>query len=257
MNDQEPMVVMLQIEPQENKPPEPSARATTPPVARPAPLHETHGRIAADPETPEQTPVKGKGEGKMEKGEAAVAPVERRLTDNETGFDGKMEKGEAAAMPEHAAAEPISNRKSDIVNDPLPARMLNEFVYCPRLFYYEFVEGVFVENADTARGAALHQRVDAGTGALPKGKGKGKMENEKGTMEKADQNLPATSGDAASPLSILPSPLPDVIHSRSVQMGSERLGVTAKMDLVEARVESLTTENAKSAERAGETGDLR
>ena len=33
--------------------------------------------------------------------------------------------------------------------DPLPARMLNEFVYCPRLFYYEYVEGVFVDNADT------------------------------------------------------------------------------------------------------------
>src|SRR5882672_7497069 len=44
---------------------------------------------------------------------------------------------------------------------PIPARMLNEFVYCPRLFYYEFVEGVFVESADTLRGAAIHQRVDS------------------------------------------------------------------------------------------------
>ena len=52
----------------------------------------------------------------------------------------------------------------------IPARMLNEFVYCQRLFYYEFVEGVFVENADTLRGGALHQRVDSGTGALPKAK---------------------------------------------------------------------------------------
>jgi len=25
----------------------------------------------------------------------------------------------------------------------LPARMLNEFVYCPRRFFYEWVEGVF------------------------------------------------------------------------------------------------------------------
>jgi hypothetical protein len=25
--------------------------------------------------------------------------------------------------------------------DYLPARMLNEFVYCPRLFFYEWVEG--------------------------------------------------------------------------------------------------------------------
>ncbi len=50
--------------------------------------------------------------------------------------------------------------------------MLNEFVYCPRLFYYEFVDGVFVESADTLRGAAIHQRVDTGSGALPKAKRK-------------------------------------------------------------------------------------
>ncbi|HOC00245.1 MAG TPA: hypothetical protein PKM43_16060, partial [Verrucomicrobiota bacterium] len=35
--------------------------------------------------------------------------------------------------------------------DVIPARMLNGFVYCPRLFYHEFVEGVFVESADTLR----------------------------------------------------------------------------------------------------------
>jgi hypothetical protein len=33
--------------------------------------------------------------------------------------------------------------------DYLPARMLNEFVYCPRLFYYEWVEGVFADSLDT------------------------------------------------------------------------------------------------------------
>ena len=45
--------------------------------------------------------------------------------------------------------------------------MLNEFVYCPRLFYYEFVESVFVESADTLRGKVLHRRVDSGKGDLP------------------------------------------------------------------------------------------
>ena len=30
--------------------------------------------------------------------------------------------------------------------DYLPARMINEHVYCPRLFYFEQVEGVFVDN---------------------------------------------------------------------------------------------------------------
>src|SRR6266511_2449879 len=33
--------------------------------------------------------------------------------------------------------------------DLLPVRMLNEFVYCPRLFFYEWVEGVFIESVDT------------------------------------------------------------------------------------------------------------
>jgi hypothetical protein len=47
----------------------------------------------------------------------------------------------------HDAQSAIDNPKSAIA----PARMLNEFVYCPRLFYYEFVEGVSVHNADTLR----------------------------------------------------------------------------------------------------------
>src|ERR1035437_3544784 len=65
----------------------------------------------------------------------------------------------------------------------IPARMLNEFVYCQRLFYYEFVEGVFVESVDTLRGGAIHQRVDSGSGALPKAKGKSEADKPKeGTM---------------------------------------------------------------------------
>lgn len=49
----------------------------------------------------------------------------------------------------------------------LPARMVNEFVYCPWLFFYEWVEGVFRESADTVAGKFEHGRVDSGTGALP------------------------------------------------------------------------------------------
>jgi len=94
--------------------------------------------------------------------------------------------------------------------EPIPARMLNEFVYCQRLFYYEHVEGIFVESADTLRGSAIHKKVDSGSGALPDAKAKAKDTEEKATE-------------------------PDVIHSRSVQLSSERLGVIAKMDLVEVR----------------------
>lgn len=83
----------------------------------------------------------------------------------------------------------------------LPARMLNEFVYCPRLFFYEHVDGIFVHNADTERGKDIHSRVDKGSGAMP-------------------------AAEAGAE--------PETIHSRSVQMGSARLGVAAKLDLVES-----------------------
>src|SRR6266404_5641371 len=68
--------------------------------------------------------------------------------------------------------------------------MLNEFVYCQRLFYYEFVEGVFVESADTLRGGAIHQRVDSGSGALPAAKKKAKAE------KKTAEDQPSATIDA-------------------------------------------------------------
>jgi hypothetical protein len=71
-----------------------------------------------------------------------------------------------------AGGSSIGNQKSEIAHDPIPARMMNEFVYCQRLFYYEFVEGVFIESADTLRGGAIHQRVDSGSGSLPAAKRK-------------------------------------------------------------------------------------
>lgn len=83
--------------------------------------------------------------------------------------------------------------------DLLPARMLNEFVYCPRLFYYEWVEGIFQQSVDTIDGQAKHARVDTDPGAMPK-------------AEEMD-------GEA--------------IHSRSVTLSSESFKLTAKLDLIE------------------------
>ena len=48
-------------------------------------------------------------------------------------------------------------RRSVELPDLVPARMLNEFVYCPRLFFYEWVEGVFRHNADTVDGSQKHE----------------------------------------------------------------------------------------------------
>ena len=83
--------------------------------------------------------------------------------------------------------------------DYLPARMVNEFVYCPRLYFYMWVEGLFRESADTVEGSAQHKRVDARPAALP----------EAGESE-------------------------EKLHARSVTLSSERLKVIAKLDLVEA-----------------------
>jgi CRISPR-associated protein Cas1 len=77
--------------------------------------------------------------------------------------------------------------------------MVNQFVYCPRLFFYEWVDGLFRESADTLEGSAQHKRVDARPTELP------------------------APGDAD-----------EKIHARSVTLSSERLRVIAKLDLVEA-----------------------
>ncbi|MBS1819533.1 MAG: CRISPR-associated endonuclease Cas1 [Acidobacteria bacterium] len=45
--------------------------------------------------------------------------------------------------------------------------MLNEYVYCPRLFFYEWVEGVFAHSSDTVSGSLRHEVVDARTDGLP------------------------------------------------------------------------------------------
>jgi CRISP-associated protein Cas1 len=111
--------------------------------------------------------------------------------------------------------------------EPLTARMMNEFVYCPRLFYYEHVDGVFVKNADTVKGSAVHARVDKGKGALPKAKTDD--EKTKKAAEEGESGEGKPAGEAADG---------DEIHSRSVMLGSERLGMTAKMDLVEVKLDA-------------------
>lgn len=85
--------------------------------------------------------------------------------------------------------------------DYLPARMLNEFVYCPRLFYYEWVEGVFVDSVDTVAGSLRHQKLERKEDALP-----------------AAEELIATN---------------EKIHSRSVQLASDTHRLIAKLDLIE------------------------
>ena len=57
----------------------------------------------------------------------------------------------------------VARRAPDLV----PARMLNEYAYCPRLAYLEWVHGDFTDNADTLDGQFQHRNVNVETGNLP------------------------------------------------------------------------------------------
>lgn len=84
-----------------------------------------------------------------------------------------------------------------LVPDLVPARMVNEFSYCPRLFFLEWVDAQFADNQDTVEGRWHHRAVDQEGGRVP---------------------LPDEG---------------DVRRARSVQLSSDVLGLVAKIDLLE------------------------
>jgi CRISPR-associated protein Cas1 len=143
------------------------------------------------------------------------------------------------------------SKPADATQDLLPARMLNEFVYCPRLFYYEHVEGVFLHSADTKKGAAEHTRVDSGSGALPESKvplrgTKIPAETDEGNAPPHERPPSAAATANAKPQADESSSVSETIHARSVMLGSETLGVVAKLDLVEITLESSEISNSES-----------
>jgi CRISPR-associated protein Cas1 len=85
----------------------------------------------------------------------------------------------------------------------IPARILNEHVYCPRLAYLEWVDRQFTDNADTIEGRWVHRAVD----------------RERGTVAQPD----AVDGGEDPP------------RATSVTLGSEKLGLIAKIDVLEPR----------------------
>jgi CRISPR-associated protein Cas1 len=98
----------------------------------------------------------------------------------------------------------------------IPARMLNEHVYCPRLAYLEWVQGEWADNADTVAGRYAHRRVDQRRGQLPE----------------ADE----TEADTR-------------IHARSVTLSSNKLGLIARLDLIEGEGNVVTPVDYKRGKR--------
>jgi CRISPR-associated exonuclease Cas4/CRISPR-associated protein Cas1 len=84
----------------------------------------------------------------------------------------------------------------------VPARMVNEWTYCPRLAVLEWGRGEWAGNADTAAGRRAHKATETGSApALPE-----------------------------------PDALPDdkALKTRRLLLASERLGLTAELDVIEA-----------------------
>ena len=98
----------------------------------------------------------------------------------------------------------------------LPARMVNEFCYCPRLAYLEWVQGEWEDSADTVEGRHAHRRVDQAGGKLP-------------------------AAEDAEPQ--------EKIHARSITLSSNRLGLIAKLDLIEGEGTVVTPVDYKRGKR--------
>src|SRR2546426_11158046 len=56
---------------------------------------------------------------------------------------------------------PVQTQAGLEAQPPMPVRRLHNFIYCPRLFYFQWVENIFQENADTVAGSMMHRNVDA------------------------------------------------------------------------------------------------
>lgn len=125
------------------------------------------------------------------------------------------------AFPQTLAPAKASLRPGVSVPEHVPARMLNEFVYCPRLFFYEWVDGVFRHSSDTLDGAFKHEKGDQREDALP----------------------PADEIEGVT------------FRAKGVMLSSDVYGLVAKIDLVEGEGGAVVPVDYKrGAPRVGEAG---
>ncbi|MBV5273383.1 MAG: CRISPR-associated endonuclease Cas4/Cas1 [Lamprocystis purpurea] len=132
------------------------------------------------------------------------------------------------AIAEHPEQLDLELPFPELIRDVplLPARMLNEFCYCPRLAYLEWVQGEWEDSSDTVEGRHVHRRVDKPGGKLPAAADQAKIkaaEDEGAVMEK--------------------------IHARSITLSSNRLGLIARLDLIEGEGLTVTPVDYKRGKR--------
>ncbi len=124
-------------------------------------------------------------------------------------------------MPRNRSQLPLPLPAPSLAADepPVPVRMVNEWVYCPRLAYLMWVEGEWAETHDTLSGKRAHARADAGGGRLP-----------------APEDIESADDDITR-------------HVRAVTLSSERLGLIARIDLLQHTGGKVTVVEIKRGKR--------
>ena len=116
-----------------------------------------------------------------------------------------------APQPNAPGSEPSALGPADEthfdVPELIPARMLNEFAYCPRLCYLEWVQGEWADNLETHQGTFGHRVVDQPTRkTVPTGKQEPEEEPSRGGT--VDESSDAECHDT------------EVLHARSLTLSA-------------------------------------
>jgi len=121
-----------------------------------------------------------------------------------------------AQLELHLPAPPVES------DAPLiPARMVNEFVYCPRLAYMMWAQSEWAETGDTVEGQRVHARTNKVSAPLP-------------APEVLDSDDASDCGK---------------IISRSLTLSSAELGIIARLDIAEAEDGAVTPVDYKRGKR--------
>ena len=132
-----------------------------------------------------------------------------------------VDVSQAENIPALAESEPVQTAlrlpplRHDRNTPLIPARILNEYVYCPRLAYLEWVQKEWEDSSDTVEGRHVHRKVDKQEGSLP------------------------APDEEAEELRV----------ARSVELSSRKLNLIAKIDLVESADGKVTPVDYKRGKR--------
>ncbi|HOU91259.1 MAG TPA: CRISPR-associated endonuclease Cas1 [Polyangiaceae bacterium] len=151
-----------------------------------------------------------------------------------------------SALPVPEPAKPVAGpylprgRSAPVAPEALtvelvPARMINEVLYCERLMYLEWVQGEWADNVYTAEGRSVHRRVDGKPKALRPAAGERAAAASNGVSAAAAATGSAAPGstESASSGAEAAAAADRPYKARAVWLSSEQLGITAKIDLVE------------------------